>query len=76
METYIIIEMQTNGDTTNVVTPVVKTNFFEAEQEYHLKLSYAAVSNVEIHSVTMLNAKGNKVESKYFDHRTPEVAEE
>ena len=65
---YIIIETQTTNGVTAVVTPVVKTNFHEAEQEYHYKLSFAAVSTVPIHSVTMITERGNIVKHECYVH--------
>ena len=59
---YTIIELQTSNGTTVVVTPVTKATIEEARQEYHLKASYAAVSNVEIHSIILLNAEGQNAE--------------
>lgn len=71
---YIIIETQTTGGVTAVVTPVVKDNFYEAEQEYHTKLSFAAVSNVPIHSVSMITERGNLVKYECYVHEEPEEA--
>ena len=59
---YTIIELQTTGDVTTPVTPVVKATIEEARQEYHLKASYAAVSQVEIHTVMLVNAEGQNIE--------------
>lgn len=65
---YIIIEQQTTNGVTAVVTPVVKTNYNEAEQEYHYKLSFAAVSTVPLHSVTMLTERGSLVKYEAYTH--------
>lgn len=73
---YIIIETQTTNGVTAVVTPVVKTSYNEAEQEYHSKLSFAAVSTVPLHSVTMLTERGNIVKYECYDHSEPEPVEE
>ena len=71
---YIIVETQTTNGVTAVVTPVVKPDFFTAEEEYHNKLRYAAVSQVPLHAVTMLNERGNIVKHEAYDH-TPAVEE-
>ena len=64
---YIVIELQTNGNTTaNVVTSHATRN--EAEQKYHLVLSAAAVSNVEIHAAVMLTADGMVINSQAYHH--------
>ncbi len=74
---YIIIEMQTTDGVTAIVPPVVKSNYNEAEQEYHTKLAYAAVSAVHLHSVTMLAENGKMIKCEAYDHApAPEPAEE
>lgn len=72
---YIIIETQTDNGVTAVVTPVVKSNFYEAEQEFHSKLSFAAVSSVPVHAVTMLTERGNVVKHECYVHEAEESAE-
>lgn len=72
---YIIIETQTTNGVTAVVPAVVKDNFFTAEQEYHNKLSYAAVSSVPIHAVTMITERGNVVKHECYVHEAEESAE-
>lgn len=65
---YIIIEAQTANGVTAVVPPVVKSNYNAAEQEYHTKLSFAAVSAVPLHSVTMLTERGALVKYEAYIH--------
>ncbi len=72
MPNYTIVESQTTNGATAVLK-AVKTDFNTAEQEYHSRLSFAAVSAVDIHAVTLLNERGQLVEYKYFDHRQPET---
>lgn len=69
---YIIIETQTTNGVTAVVQPVVKDNFYDAEQEYHYKLSFAAVSTVPIHAVTMITERGNVVKHECYVHTAEE----
>ena len=69
---YIIIETQTADGVTAVVTPVVKDNFYDAEQEFHSKLSFAAVSSVPIHAVTMITERGNVVKHECYVHTVEE----
>lgn len=64
---YIVIELQTNGSTTaNIVNSYATRN--EAEQKYHLILSAAAVSSVEIHAAVMLTADGMLINSQAYHH--------
>lgn len=72
---YIIIESQTTNGTTTVGT-VLKTNYNEAEQEYHRELMYAAVSSVQLHAVTMLTENGKMVKYEAYVHETEPTAEE
>lgn len=65
---YTVIEQQTNNGGTSVLTPVVKATRELAEQEYFLKLSYAAVSKIEVHSVTLLNQEGKELMSRCYKH--------
>ena len=69
---YTVIELQTNNGTTTALPPVTKTTKDEAEQEMHLKLSYAAVSQVETHSVILLNAEGQRIDGGCFKHSVAE----
>ena len=70
---YVVIETQTtNEGVMNALPPVVKTTRDEAEQEYHSKLSYAAVLSVDIHSVSMLNAEGKLMKSECYKHNQSE----
>ncbi len=66
--TYTIIEQQTSGGQTAVLTQS-KTNYNEAEQAYHFCLASAAVSQVPIHSVSMLNERGQLVKYESYLHQ-------
>ena len=65
---YTILEMQTNNGVTAVVPAAVKETRELAEQEYHSRLSFAAVSTVEIHTVVMLNAEGQRIKGECYKH--------
>lgn len=59
---YTVLELQTTNGVTTPVAPVVKETIEEARQEYHMKASYAAVSQVEIHTIILINAEGQNAE--------------
>ena len=64
----IIIEIQHNADgTTSCITTTHATRP-EAEQKYHAVLSFAAVSNVYVHSVVMLDAYGTRIKGETYYH--------
>ena len=56
---FIVQEIQTdaNGNVA-LLPPVVKATRNEGESEYHIKLGYAAISEVAIHAVIMYNQDG------------------
>ena len=66
---YTIIETQTNGDSMAVVTPAVEVDKDQAESIYHARLASAAISSVEIHSVVLLNAEGQRVKGECYKHQ-------
>ena len=65
--TYSVIELQTTDGTTSVLSNVY-TDRGQAEQKYHQVLSYAAVSNVDIHSVVILSPEGFVMKNDVYFH--------
>lgn len=67
---FTVIEIQTNGDSTTVVTPIpVFSDINKAYQKFYQVLAAAAVSKVEIHSAAILNEKGDTVRCEFFEHK-------
>ncbi len=64
----IILEIQHNNDGTTSVLHEVQTDSSVAEKIYHTKLSYAAVSSVNVHSVVMINDYGERVKGETYYH--------
>lgn len=62
----VIIEIQ-KGDTLAVLHEENESTNI-AEQIYHTKLSYAAVSTVPVHSVILLTDDGRVVKSESYYH--------
>ena len=69
----IIIEIQHNADGTTTCVTTTHATRPEAEQKYHTTLSFAAVSNVYIHSVVMLDEKGTRIKGETYYHAESEV---
>lgn len=69
---YIVVEMQTNGQTTATLTNAY-TDKNTAYQQYHTILATAAVSSVEVHTAVILNDEGFIEDRESFDHRTDET---
>lgn len=65
---YVIIELQTAADGTvgSVVTTANSMN--EADQQYHSKLSFAAMSEVYCHSVSMIASDGTPIKHETYWH--------
>lgn len=70
---YIIIEIQkSNNGTVAIVPPASYNDQRLAEQAYHTALSYAAVSQVDVHSVVMLDDTGARIKGETYYHGTEE----
>jgi len=66
---YIIIEAQTNNSSTAVVTPAVYENDrVEAEAVFLEKCAYARRSNLDTHTVVLLNEDGDVLARKTFNN--------
>lgn len=65
---YIVLEFQTNGESTAVVTPKTQATLEKAQQAYYTACAAAAVSSVEQHTVMLVYCNGNVIESKEFRH--------
>lgn len=64
----IILEIQHSNDGS---TPCITNTYTDrnlAEQKYHQVLSYAAVSEVDVHSVVMLDDYGNRIKGESYYH--------
>ena len=69
MAKYIIQEIQTDEKGNVAMLPaVVKDTQNEAESEYHIKLGYAAISEVAVHAVTMYTEEGFPVMHGCYKH--------
>ena len=70
---YIVQEIQTDAQgNVALLPPVVKNTRNEGESEYHIKLGYAAISNVYIHSVIMYNQDGTPMLNGCYVHESEE----
>ena len=73
---YIVMETQTTGGTTAIVTPVIFNDRDQAESKYHLILTSAAVSQIEEHTAMILTQDGRVVRSECYRHYTEPEPEE
>jgi hypothetical protein len=65
---YIVLEIQTNNDGTigTIITSFDTRN--QAESQYHLVLSSAAVSKLPMHSASMLTSDGKMLACQSYTH--------
>ena len=66
-ELYIVVELQKNGEQmANIVTS--HTTLQDAQYKFHTVAASAAISQVEKHSVALLNEDGFPIERTTFEH--------
>ena len=65
---YIVIELQKNkeGAVAHLVTE--HNTLAEAESKYYSVLSYAAVSEIPVHSAIIIDEYGNPVKNNSYKH--------
>ena len=64
---YVVIELQKNGSQmANIVTS--HDTLADAQYKFHTVAAAAAISNVEKHSVALLNDDGFPIERTTFEH--------
>ena len=64
---YIVVELQKNGDQMgNIVTS--HATLQDAQYKFHTVAASAAISNIEKHSVVLLNDDGFPMERTTFEH--------
>lgn len=65
---YIIQEIQTNNGQTSLLPPINREDELEAESEWHIKMGYAAISDVQVHTVIMYDEHGNVAKQGFYEH--------
>ena len=76
MITYIILEMQTDkAGVTAFVTPAQFSSDADAWAEYYLRLHYAVLSSVPLHTVMLCTSDGRLIQSKSYVHDVNGVSE-
>ena len=71
---YILQEIQTTNNTTALVPARTYTDKNEAESAFHLALSSAAISEIEVHTVMLYDEHGNTLRREFYEH-LPEPTE-
>lgn len=63
---YIIIEIQTNANGTLGILTYTAQDWRQAQQIYHEKLAYAAMSTLPRYAVSLMDNSGRVLESRYY----------
>lgn len=63
---YIIIEIQTNENGTIGILTYTAQEWRNAQQIYHEKLAYAAMSTLPRYAVVLMDNSGHVQESRYY----------
>lgn len=69
---FIINEFQTSGNTTAIVTPAKDASWDNAQSVFHNRCASAAISQVPIHTVNIMDERGVVYENKVFLHGVEE----
>jgi hypothetical protein len=64
---FTVIELQTTNGITSIISTVFQDRN-QAEQKFHETLSYAAVSSVDIHAVSILTTDGTVIKNDVYYH--------
>lgn len=65
---YLVIEIQKMNGGQLAHLESVHPTLPEAEQKYHTVLSFAAVSNADVHSAVMLDDTGERIKGETYYH--------
>lgn len=65
---YIIIEIQTTTNGELGILTYTADTWRGAQQVYHEKLAYAAMSTLPRYAVCLLDSSGNLLESRYYSN--------
>ena len=66
---FIVLEIQTNDGVTSII-PNTYSDESIAMQKYHEILSFAAVSEIDIHTAVVLNESGMTIRNENYIHNT------
>ena len=73
---YFVIELQTNQDGTTAILTSTYPTKNEALSKYHTILSFAAVSELPVHSAVVIDEQGRQIAREAFVRLMPETAPE
>ncbi len=65
---YILQEIQTTNGNSALVPAQTFADKNAAESAFHMMLGAAAISNVTVHAVVLLDEHGNVVRREFYEH--------
>jgi hypothetical protein len=65
---YILQEIQTTGNSTTLVPAQTFTDKNQADSAYHTAMAAAAISDVTVHTVVLMDEHGNTVRREFYEH--------
>ena len=65
---YIIQEIQTTKGVTTLLPAETRMDRNEADSVFYMKISYAASSAIDVHTIIMFDEHGNIIEQKFYEH--------
>ena len=65
---YVVVELQKSADDTIASLVTTHQTLNDAESKFHQVLSYAAVSNLPLHSCILLNEDAYVVKTESYAH--------
>lgn len=71
-KSYLVIEMQKQADGSLAHLVDAYTDRNTAEQKYHTVLSFAAVSNLPIHTAVIMTDEGAVLKKEVYRHEVTE----
>ncbi len=65
---YILHEMQTTGNRTDVADARSYADRNDAESAFHMTCAAAAISSVPVHAVVLMDEHGNTLRREFYEH--------
>lgn len=65
---FILQEIQTTNGNSALVPAQTYNDKHEAESAFHMALAAAAISNVAVHAVVLIDEHGNVVRREFYEH--------
>lgn len=75
MQDYIVIEIQVSEQGAAATIVTAYSDYWTAQQKYHMILAAAAVSALPVHTAMIVSPFGDTIAKQSYNRRTPEPEE-